>query len=220
MILNSSHSDLPSIAHCHRVSFPNSLATSLGQGYVSHMLSWYLSTNKAFLFHIGDDQNLVAGYCGGMISDGALGTGSASGMAQHTFKAAIWAVLTHPWVFFHPEVRAKWPLLWNNILMKFGLRKRVHFSLEQKEKMACDPHAGLVVIGVDPAYQGRGYGSLLLKEFERKAVEEYGIHKLQLTVKAENKHAIRAYERNGWVKGGEKGKSLQMWKFVGPKTND
>lgn len=133
-------------------------------------------------------------------------------MAQHTFRQAVWAFLTHPWVLFHPEVRAKWPVLWKNILMKLGLRKRVHFSPQQKEKMARDPHAGLVVIGVDPAFQGQGYGSLLLREFERRAVEVYGVRKLQLSVRADNHQAIRAYERNGWVRGEEKGGSLGMWK--------
>ena len=134
-------------------------------------------------------------------------------MAQHTFRAAIRAFLTHPWVLFHPEVRAKWPVLWKNILMKLGLRKRVHFSPEQKEKMAREPQVGLVVIGVDPSYQGKGYGSVLLKEFERRAVDVYGIRKLQLSVLANNAQAIRAYERNGWVRHRQQGKSLSMIKY-------
>ena len=151
---------------------------------------------------------------GCMVSDGTVGTGSASGMAQYSFQAAVWAFATHPWVFFHPEVRAKWPLLWKNILVKLGLRNRVHFSAVQQQRMASDPRAGLVVIGVDPSYQGKGYGSLLLQEFERRAVEVYGVRKLQLSVLADNVQAIRAYERNGWHKGEEKGGSLQMWKYV------
>ncbi len=209
---SSTQSDLPTLARCHRAAFPESLAAALGQRYGACMLSWYLSTDKTFLFHIEDEQGRCAGYCGGMVSDGSLGTGSASGMAQHAFKAAILAFITHPWVLSHPEVRAKWPVLWKNILMKLGLRKRVHFSPQQKEKMARDPHAGLVVIGVDPAFQGQGYGSLLLREFERRAVEEYGVRKLQLSVRTDNYQAIRAYERNGWVRGEEKGGSLGMIK--------
>ena len=203
---------LPSIARCHHTAFPESLATALGQRYVARMLSWYLSTDKTFLFHLEDESGLCVGYCGGMISDGSLGTGSASGMAQHAFKEAVFAFLTHPWVFFHPELRAKWPVLWKNILMKLGLRKRVHFSPEQKKKMATDPHAGLVVIGVDPGCQGKGYGSLLLQEFERRAIEQYGVHRLQLTVLSRNQQAIRAYERNGWVKSATQGISTSMIK--------
>ena len=211
----SSSAHLLAIARCHRAAFPHALSTALGQRYVAHMLSWYLSTEKTFLFHIEDESGNCVGYCGGIVSDGTLGTGSASGMAQYTFQAAIWAFLTHPWVLFHPEVREKWPLLWKNLKMKLGLAKRTHFTPDQKAKMAKEPAVGLVVIGVDPAYQGKGYGSLLLQEFERKAVEEYGIHKLQLSVLASNQQAIRAYERNGWERGEVRGKSLGMWKTVG-----
>lgn len=214
MIINTLHSHLPQLARCHSAAFPKSLATALGNRYLAKMLSWYLSSDKTFLFHVEDDKGHCAGYCGSIVSDGILGTGSASGMAQYTFKHAIWAFLTHPWVLFHPEVRAKWPLLWKNILMKLGVRKKVHFSKEQKTAMAKDPHVGLVVIGVDPKYQGKGFGSLLLKEFERRAVEDYGIRKLQLSVLADNAQAILAYERNGWVKGKLEGKSLSMYKHV------
>ena len=206
--------DLLQVANCHLAAFPHSLASALGQRYAAGMLSWYLSTDKTFLFHIEDETGRCAGYCGGMISDGSLGTGSASGMAQHTFRAAVWAFVAHPWVLFHPEVRAKWPLLRKNLLMKLGLRRRVHFSSEQKEKMAKEPQVGLVVIGVDPTYQGKGYGSALLKEFERRAVEVYGIRKLQLTVRADNAAAIRAYERNGWSLDSERGGSVCMIKIL------
>ena len=205
---------LTTVARCHLVAFPHSLATALGKAYVTKMLSWYLSTEKTFLFHIENEEGKCIGYCGGLISDGSLGTGSASGMAQYTFKAAIWAFFLHPWVLFHPEVRKKWPLLWRNIKMKLGFAKRNHFTPEQKTKMACDPAVGLVVIGVDPVYQGKGYGSILLQEFERKAVEEYGIKKLRLSVLSDNTQAIRAYERNGWIRGEVKGRSLGMWKYV------
>lgn len=206
--------DLVKVAACHQAAFPHSLATALGRRYVSKMLSWYLSTDKTFLFHLEDSEGNVLGYCGGMISDGTLGTGSASGMAQYSFGAAIRAFLTHPWVLFHPEVREKWPLLWKNVLMKLGLRKRVHFDEKQKKKMAREPHAGLVVIGVDPTCHGKGYGSVLLKEFERRAVADYGVRRLQLSVLADNARAIRAYERNGWVRGEERNGSLGMVKVV------
>ncbi len=215
ILVSTSDINLPSLARCHAAAFPRALSTALGKRYVAHMLSWYLSTDKTFLFHVEDESGKCVGYCGGMVSDGTLGTGSASGMAQYTFRAAIWAFLTHPWVLFHPEVREKWPLLWKNIKMKLGLAKRTHFTPEQKAKMSKEPSVGLVVIGVDPAYQGKGYGSMLLKEFERRAVEVYGIRKLHLSVLAANHQAIRAYERNGWIRGEVRGKSLGMWKTVG-----
>jgi ribosomal protein S18 acetylase RimI-like enzyme len=177
------------------------------------MLSWYLSTDKTFLFHVEDEQGRCAGYCGGMVSDGTLGTGSASGMAQHSFYPALWAFATHPWVLVHPEVRAKWPLLWKNIKMKLGLARKVHTTTAQRQRQAQAPQVGLVVIGVDPAHQGKGYGSLLLREFERRAVADYGIRQLQLTVRSDNQQAILAYERNGWVKSKTEGSSTSMVKI-------
>lgn len=213
LIRCSSRADLPTIARCHKAAFPSSLASALGKRYGAHMLSWYLSTEKTFLFHIENEQGLCAGYCGGMVSDGTLGTGSASGMAQHSFYPAIWAFITHPWVIVHPEVRAKWPLLWKNIKMKLGLASKTHVTSAQRQERVKEPQVGLVVIGVDPAYQGKGYGSLLLQEFERRAVEIYGIKKLQLTVRADNEQAIRAYEKNGWVKDKSNQQSLSMVKI-------
>lgn len=212
MIQSTQPTQLPALARCHSAAFPDTLASAMGLPYLERMLSWYLSTEKTFLFHL-EEGGRCLGYCGGMVVDGTLPTGSASGMAQHSFQAAVRAFLLRPWLLFHPEVRAKWPLLWKNLLMKLGLRARVH-APQQKAKQKREPHAGLVVIGVDPAFQGKGYGSILLQEFERRAVADYGIYKLQLTVKADNEQAIRAYERNGWVRGEVKGEALGMFKSV------
>jgi ribosomal protein S18 acetylase RimI-like enzyme len=211
----SKNDDLEFIANCHCLAFPNSLSTALGKRYVRKMLSWYLSTNKSFLFHLEGDHNYCAGYCGGIISDGILGTGSSSGMAQHTFWSAIWAFATHPWVFFHSEIRAKWPVIKRNILVKLGLKTKIHFTKEQQLKMLNEPHIGLVVIGVDPTCHGKGYGSILLKEFERRAIKDFGINKLQLTVLANNKKAIHTYKKNGWLVGIQSGNSLVMFKAIG-----
>ena len=213
LIQTTENFQLPNLSSCHRAAFPQSLSTALGKRYVTHMLSWYLSNSKTFLFHVKDDNGSIAGYCGGMISDGTLPTGSASGMAQHSFYAAIWAFATHPWVLWHPEVRAKWPLLKKNLLTRIGLRKKKDITPDQAQKMSTAPHVGLVVIGVEPAYQGKGYGSMLLLEFERRAVVNYGIHQLQLTVFANNEQAIRAYEKNGWKRGLQNGNSLSMYKL-------
>jgi GNAT superfamily N-acetyltransferase len=135
-------------------------------------------------------------------------------MAQHSFSAAVKAILFRPWVLLHPEILAKWPLLFRNLLMKLGLRKKRHFTREQSILMSQDPYVGLVVIGVDPYFHGKGYGSLLLKEFERIAKVDYGIHKLQLSVKADNTKAIRAYQNNGWLIKGSNAPSLTMYKFM------
>ena len=211
-IVSTTERDLDRLAACHNLSFPKSLASALGKHFVKRMLSWYLSSDKSFLFHIEGDSKKVIGYCGGLISDGSLGTGSASGMTQHSFWHAVMAFITRPWLLFHPEVLAKWPLIWKNILTKIRLRKKSHFTQEQKLQMSIEPKVGLVVIGVDPAYQGQGYGSLLLQEFESRAKDVYNIPRLQLTVHADNIAAIKAYKKNGWERGVQMGTSLEMKK--------
>lgn len=212
-VVSSQNTDLALISKCHIRAFPTSLASALGPKFVEVMLSWYLSSNRVFIFHLENRDGHCLGYCGGIISDGSLGTGSDSGMAQHTFNAAIVAFLTHPWVLFHKEVRNKLPIIFRNIKMKLGISKKNHFSDQQIKFMSTQPSVGLVVIGVDPLYQGKGYGSVILKEFERVAVEKFGISKLNLSVKADNTTAIRAYEKNGWQKGKEKDGGLSMTKF-------
>lgn len=57
---------------------------------------------------------------------------------------------------------------------------------------------GLVVIGVKNNFHGKGYGSILLQEFERIARQDGGIKRIQLSVRASNKKAIKSYLRNGW----------------------
>lgn len=210
----STKEDLLNISICHRRSFPNSLSTSLGLKYTKKMLSWYLSASKCFIFHIVTEGGECIGYCGGIINDGSLGTGSASGMAQHTFWSAICAFVTHPWVLFHPEVITKLPFIKKNILVRLRLKSKNHFTKDQQQIMSKEPRVGLVVIGVDPAFQGKGYGSLLLKEFERRAVEEYRIKNFQLTVLVNNEQAIRAYEKNGWHRESSSGRSLNMIKVI------
>ena len=209
---NKTHFDL--ISKCHIRSFPESLSSALGSNFIKVMLSWYLSSDKVFLFHIENNLNVVIGYCGGIIVDGTLGTGSTSGMAQHTFKAAIRGFISHPWLLFHKELRNKWPIFFKNILMKIGLKSKQHFSREQVKQFSAEPSAGLVVIGVAPSFQGKGYGSILLQEFERIVFSKYGIKNLQLSVNADNTLAIRAYEKNGWFQASTNGKSFVMKKYI------
>lgn len=216
-IQNTHAADLRKIADCNTRAFPASLSTKMGKAYQVKMLAWYLSTDKTFLFHLEENGRCV-GYCGGMINDGTLPTGSASGMTQYSFKEAMQAFLLRPWLVFHPEVRKKYPFIWRNLLMKLGVKKKKQRSQGMQVALEREPQVGLVVIGVDPAYQGKGYGSLLLQEFERRALEMYVIRKLQLSVKADNAQAIRAYERNGWYKGEQQGESLSMYKDLKEKS--
>ena len=57
--------------------------------------------------------------------------------------------------------------------------------------------AEIANIAVLPEYQGKGYGSFLMKHLEQQAVNE-GCQAIGLEVRVGNKKAIALYERNGF----------------------
>jgi glycosyltransferase involved in cell wall biosynthesis/ribosomal protein S18 acetylase RimI-like enzyme len=209
-IKRASTTDLMAIAACHQKAFPKALSTAMGKTYLCKMLDWYLEDQRAFLFYLEQDGNCM-GYCGGLKVDGA-GFGSASSMIQHSFRQAIKAFLLRPWLFFHPEFLHKYKLAARNVISrgrKSFLKKPLPKPVQGKTSFT--PHIGLIVIGVDPALQGMGYGSRLLKQFEL-ASRQLGFSRLSLTVKTNNVTAIRSYTCNGWITTQVQGNSTTMEK--------
>lgn len=211
MIIDTQFEHLPTIAACHQKAFQKSLSSAMGKTYLFKMLEWYLVAPHAFIFHIEKEGKCIA-YCGGLVSDGSQPVGAASGMLQHSFNAALWAYFRRPWLLLHPETKNKYTYIWKNILYKLKIRKPSRPEAEQK-KMKAEPLGGLVVIGVDPDCQGKGFGQSLLQEFERRALL-LKVYKLQLTVKTYNAKAIRAYEYGGWKRDKIEGNSLVMYKYL------
>ena len=211
-IHNATRIVLSEIARCHMASFPDALASALGSKYVKKMLEWYISSDKTFLFYV-EECGICVGYCGGMVKDGSFETGSASSMAQYSFKQGIYSLSIRPWVIFHKEFVRKNRFVLKNLKMK--IRK---FIFPNKPLQKSSPYfqtalTGLVTIGVHPDFQGKGYGSLLLREFENKT-KEMGIKQMQLSVSSDNVKAIKSYGRNGWIKAQSVGNSLSMVKTI------
>lgn len=188
--------DLIKIAKCHIAAFPNSLSSKLGYTFVSNMMRWYLSAPNKFLFFI-EEQNSVVGYCGGHLQDGVDGFGAASGMTQFGFSSAITALLVRPWLFFHPDLTARYNFIFINILRKIKLKKDKPLAQTNSNYNNQPLTAGLVVIGIRPNLQQKGLGTFLQQEFERKAIE-MGAQQLQLSVRTDNLKAIKSYLRNGY----------------------
>ena len=212
-IINSKISDLEKIAVCHISAFPDSLSSKMGHRYLMKMIEWYLSDEKRFLFHI-EENGKCAGYCGGMIHDGTQTSGSASGMIQYSFNEAIMSILLRPWLLFHKEIISKYSLITKNIKKRFKNKKNIIvFDQRKKASVIIEPSVGLVVIGVSGEFQGKGYGSLLLQEFENRA-KEMNYKLINLTVRNDNTQAIKAYERNGWIRSKLSGNSLEMYKNI------
>jgi len=204
--------DLTSLAKCHRAAFPKALSSVMGQQYVEKMLEWYLVDDRAFLFLLEED-NQIVGYCGGLKFDGTARVGSASSMIQHSYLQAVRTFLTRPWLFFHAEFIPKYKLAAKNVWRRI----KNTLSLAQKVKPVPHylppPHTGLIVIGVHPGVQGKGYGSRLLQEFERVSIS-LGYKAMMLTVRPDNHKAIKSYLRNGWIVTQEKGNSTTMEKHL------
>lgn len=209
-IVDSSFADLKEIARCHIASFPQSLSSNLGLAYCTKMLEWYLSSDNKFLFHIKETKG-IAGYCGGFVRKGEL-HGSSTGMTQYASQAGIKALLLRPWLLAHPKFQKNYKFIWRNLVLLFKQHPKALMDSPKIEPTK-ELTAGLVVIGVDPKFQGKGYGSLLLKEFEKKAIDMNCIS-MNLTVESSNASAIRAYERNGWKKDNEKDEHISMFKIV------
>lgn len=212
-IINSQNSDLEKIAVCHISAFPDSLSSKMGLSYLKKMIEWYLADEKRFLFHI-EENGKCAGYCGGMIHDGTQTSGSASGMIQYSFNEAVISILLRPWLLFHKEIISKYTLITKNIKKRFKNKKNT-VSTDQRKKayLKIEPSVGLVVIGVSSEFQGKGYGTLLLQEFENRA-KEMNYKLINLTVRNDNTQAIKAYERNGWIRSKLSGNSLEMYKNI------
>lgn len=208
-------SDLPMIAKCHRAAFPRALSSAMGETYLRKMLEWYLLSDRAFMFLIRQNDRCV-GYCGGLIYDGTHAMGSASSMLQHSFREAIQSFLLRPWLFFHPEFVAKYKLAARNIW-----KRLLGVGSEQRQRVQpaapVERYTGLVIIGIDKEYQGQGFGSQLLQEFEQKT-RKLQIAKMLLTVLSTNHQAIKSYKRNGWSVTATNGRSTTMEKRIGGKT--
>ncbi len=207
-IIAAEEKHLVPIAKCHAKAFPDALTSKMGIQYLSKIFSWYLSTDKAFLFFL-EENHQVVGYAGGILVDGTLAHGSASSLIQHTFSDAIKALIVRPWLLLHRDFISRYALLTRNIVTR--LRNKFRKEEVRSAPVPKEPYVGLVVIGVHPSFQGKGYGSALLHEFEKISLQK-GVKKMILTVKSHNSQAIKSYQRNGWIITNSTPKSTSMEK--------
>jgi GNAT superfamily N-acetyltransferase len=212
-LLKSQLSDLPEIVDCHKDAFPDSLSTKQGSPFISKMMEWYISSDRGVLYHVVDIEGEIAGYCGGIITRKPGLLGAVSSISQYAFKDFLTSYLRRPWLFFHVENLKKTPYIVKNMLIKFGLKKKVNL-VSAKEKAEFQPFMGLVVIGVKNKYHGKGYGSFLLQEFERLAKEDEGINRIQLSVKVSNSKAKKLYISNDWEIKSNLNDTLTMFKNI------
>lgn len=190
-------SNLPEIVDCHKNAFPDSLSTKQGSRFISKMMEWYISSDRGVLFHVCDEGGEIVGYCGGIITRKSGLLGASSSIAQYAFNHFVKSYLRKPWLIFQIQNLKKFSYIVKNLLIKIGLKKKVN-QVNAQEKTDFQAFMGLVVIGVKNEYHGKGYGSILLQEFERLAKADGRIRRIQLSVKASNSKALKSYLRNNW----------------------
>ena len=205
---DSKISDLDDLVECHKQAFPKTISIKLGNPFLHKMIEWYLLSDRGFMFHVNDGDKII-GYCGGIKTLKAGLQGAASSITQYAFNVFVISYLKKPWLLLHPDNWVKYPLIVRNIINRFTKNKK-------KSNLKIDsftPFWGLTVIGVIPNYHGKGIGSLLIKEFEKKAKYQK-IKLITLSVESDNIKAIRAYNNNGWEEKNRKKKSITMVKNI------
>ena len=206
---HSEASDLGEIAECHMRVFPDALASYQGVKFVKKMLEWYIISDRGVLFHLVVDRQIV-GYCGGIRIYKPGLPGAFTSISQHAFWTFIRSTLQKPWLFFHRDNIKRHRMILRNIMIRLGVVRAAKRS-NHPEVENFKTSWGLVVIGVDPAHQGRGFGSKILAEFERLALND-GVDYIRLSVKQTNKQAIASYRRNGWQEVSRSKNVIQMIK--------
>jgi GNAT superfamily N-acetyltransferase len=129
----------------------------------------------------------------------------------------VGAVLKRPWLFANPIVRGQAKLALNTlsrILGKEKKNKNTPASDSAKDKIKYSS-LGILSIAVDPAFQRRSVGELLMQRAEELAWEN-GYEQLHLSVHPDNLPAVKFYEKLGWEKlVGESDWTGKMFKSLG-----
>ena len=183
------------IAKCHQKAFPKSILSYLGINSIAKVLEWYLTNERGLIYYLKDSEDNIQGYFCGILTFHKNLIGANSSTFNYAKSIILISYFKKPWLIFHPETITKIKNLLNNIFKNFLklIQKRKMKKLDDDKFI---PFAGLVIIGVKE--KGLGYGSLLLKEFENISRKIPMIKILKLSVKPENKSAIKAYINNGW----------------------
>lgn len=195
-VIKSTVFDIDVVAKIHIKAFPNSVSSKMGIRFCKKMMEWFIVNERGCLLHIVDDNNNVAGYVSLIKTTKQGQPGSFTCITQYAIKTVISSLLLKPWLITSPMFKEKRKAIIRNI--KYIIYRKEPESIHTSVNKQFEPSIGIVGIGVDPKYQGRGYGSKLIQSAKIQA-KELGFLTLQLSVNKYNSQAIKAYRRNGFV---------------------
>ena len=175
--------DLDRVAAIHCAAFSTSPLTLLGREAVRRYYAWLLGGPH--------DVTAVGAFSSGQcvgFSFGGVFRGAMTGFLKRNRVYLGLRVLSHPWLLARAPFRSR---LWQ------GLRILGRRQKKPGPAPSATPSFGILSIAVDPAWQGSGAASALMRESESAAVR-LGFRQMHLTVHPENARAVRFYEKSGW----------------------
>lgn len=168
----------------HRLAFPDSRSTRLGDVFVQRMYLWYLRFQPRLAF-VAVHQGEIIGFVAG-----TLGAGGGQQRFKFTYWQIAWGFLCHPRCFLSRAMFESWRTYLKGVLLRRARQPAPPSSAGRK--------AALDSIAVHPAARGVHAGALLMAAFEQAAWSQ-GADYASLGVESDNHHARRMYERCGWA---------------------
>jgi len=185
-----SSSDLPQVAEIHLLAFPSSALTRLGKEAVRRYYEWQmvgphdLVAVGAFL---GDQ---MAGF-----SFGGTFRGAVVGYIRRNWPYLLFRSLSRFWLFTDGLFRSR--VKGGLALLARFIRGKNKPGTRAAQAATSIPEYGILSIAVNPRFQGRGIGRLLMSENEC-AAQSRQFHRMGLNVSPNNEQAIRFYRSLGW----------------------
>ena len=213
IILPDKNFNLKKIAECRIDAFPDSLSSKLGTAFVSKMLSMYIEKNNFIISVESNDECM--GFVTALVPENEHSCSTRESI-NFTFNDLLKGLLRKPWLFFHPIILREYKVGLEMIRKKFKAKfTQLKPAAPDLTKLAPEiiNSVGLIDIAVQPKYQGKGYGSILLNAFENHC-RAIGKHKMHLSVKPNNYNAIQSYKKNGWVLFLSEPKQLNFYKEI------
>ncbi len=186
--------DLSEISILHRSLFKDHYLGKFTLNFIRRFYSCYLTRNIIFLIAESEDNKVVGFVMGGKSS--ILAECMNQFMRKFFFQYLV-------------EVIVK-PSLWLYTLKRILILFRN--KIKRDSKLDRTLTWGLLSIGIDKQYQGKGVAKKLLIEFELALPLD--ISKYILSVKEDNKKAIAFYNKNGFVLKTRKRDGLYLEKEI------
>jgi ribosomal protein S18 acetylase RimI-like enzyme len=201
-VRRASAADLPAMARCHLACFPDQLTSRMGLAYAAALYAFYLSHPDGISLVATDPFGELLGLCVG----GAPGIYGEFRIAALRRFAGMWLrrMLTDRLVrrFVLARVRA-------------ALTPYRRASEDGASEAARGRWAKLQIIAVLAHARGAGVADRLIAAFGA-ACAAAGYDGLRLAVQCDNARALAFYRRHGWRDLGAHGKSLHLWRALGP----